>query len=681
MKKTPFLLAAVVVASPAFGQNDECTGALALAANAPTAFDTTAATPSAPAWPCAAGGGPDIWYSYTTSGIENIEVSTCDNATYDTAIEIFTGDCGNLVPLTCNDDGAGCTGFTSIAAASNVAAGTDLFIRIAGFNGAAGFGTVTLTSSPGGGGPANDECSGAVPLVNGTSQAYDTTSASTSAPAWPCAGGGGSDIWYSYTTSALSDVTVETCGSSYDTAIEIFSGDCSALVPIVCNDDFCGLQSTATAFSVPAGTELRIRVGGFAAGSGPGTVLLTEGAPFDCSTQPDDSFEDNDTCQTASALTTGIYQGLFCSLTDADFYEVSLGANDILDFVIFDTPNEDLDLNLYDSSCNLINSFDTDGLTYPAGGTAQTVIVEVFVDPNFSGVGCLNYDIDMSVAPDPCATLGADAFEENDDCATAVSLSDGSFPGLTVFESDNDYFAVTVADGATLDASIIFLNANGDTDLYLWDPLVACDTNVAGQGTGAGALAVGFSASDDEFITYTNTTGASQNLILEVDMFTAAGCNTYDLNVTGAGVSTGPIGSNYCIANANSTGSVASISGFGLTSVAGNDVTLTASNLPQNQFGILIVSASQGFVPNAGGTSNGNLCLGGAIGRYVGPGEILSSGGAGEFSLAIDLGLIPQGGGTTATVAGDTWNFQAWYRDGVGLGSNFTDGIQISFTN
>ena len=33
MKKTPFLLAAVVVASPAFGQNDECTGALALAAN------------------------------------------------------------------------------------------------------------------------------------------------------------------------------------------------------------------------------------------------------------------------------------------------------------------------------------------------------------------------------------------------------------------------------------------------------------------------------------------------------------------------------------------------------------------------------------------------------------------------------------------------------------------------
>ncbi|MEC8511373.1 MAG: hypothetical protein VX015_04440 [Planctomycetota bacterium] len=681
MKKTPFLLAAVVVASPAFAQNDECTGALALAANAPTAFDTTAATPSAPAWPCAAGGGPDIWYSYTTSGIENIQVSTCNNATYDTAIEIFSGDCANLIALICNDDGAGCTGFTSTASASNIPAGTDLFIRIGGFNGAVGTGTVTLSSTPGGGGPGGDECSGAVPLVNGVSQSYDTTTASSSIPAWPCAAGGGSDIWYSYTTTALSDVAVETCGSSYDTAIEIFSGDCTALVPLVCNDDACGLQSTATAFGVPAGTELRIRVGGFNGSSGPGTVLLTEGAPFDCSVQPDDSFEDNDTCQTAAALTTGIYQGLFCSLTDSDFYEVSLGATDILNFNILDTPNEDLDLNLYDSSCNLINFFDTDGLSYPASGTAQTVIVEVFVDPNFAGVGCLNYDIDMSVAPDPCSTLGTDAFEENDDCASAVPLSDGSYPGLTVFDADNDYFAVTVPDGGTLDASILFLNANGDVDLYLWDPLVACDTNVAGPGGGSGSLALGFSATDDETITYTNTTGGPQNLILEVDMFSSGGCNSYDLNVTGAGVSTGPIGTNYCTSNANSTGNAASISGFGLTRVSANDVTLTASNLPANQFGILIVSANRGFVPGAGGTSNGNLCLGGAIGRYVGPGEILSSGGAGEFSLSIDLGLIPQGGGTTATVAGDTWNFQAWYRDGVGLGSNFTDGIEIVFTN
>jgi hypothetical protein len=30
-------------------------------------------------------------------------------------------------------------------------------------------------------------------------------------------------------------------------------------------------------------------------------------------------------------------------------------------------------------------------------------------------------------------------------------------------------------------------------------------------------------------------------------------------------------------------------------------------------------------------------------------------------------------------MAGQTWNFQAWHRDQVGLGSNFTDGLEIQF--
>ena len=67
-----------------------------------------------------------------------------------------------------------------------------------------------------------------------------------------------------------------------------------------------------------------------------------------------------------------------------------------------------------------------------------------------------------------------------------------------------------------------------ERDLYLWDPLVSCDTNVAGPGTGTGALSVGFSVSDDEQVTYTNTTGAAQVLIIEVDMVTGGGGNDYD---------------------------------------------------------------------------------------------------------------------------------------------------------
>ena len=142
----------------------------------------------------------------------------------------------------------------------------------------------------------------------------------------------------------------------------------------------------------------------------------------------------------------------------------------------------------------------------------------------------------------------------------------------------------------------------------------------------------------------------------------------------------GPIGSLYCNpAIMNSTGSAGTMSAIGSTVAADNDVTLTASSLPANQFGIFVTSMTQAFVPGAGGTSNGDLCLGGSLGRYSAAGQILSSGGNGEFSLALDLTQTPQGAGFVTVMSGETWNFQAWYRDGVGVGSNFTDGLEISF--
>ncbi|MEM1452762.1 MAG: hypothetical protein AAGI22_26900, partial [Planctomycetota bacterium] len=233
--------------------------------------------------------------------------------------------------------------------------------------------------------------------------------------------------------------------------------------------------------------------------------------------------------------------------------------------------------------------------------------------------------------------------------------------------------------GATIVADIFFIDAFADTDLYLWDPLVSCDTNVAGPGTGTGALSVGFSVSDDEQVTYTNTTGAAQVLIIEVDMFTGGGCNDYDLQVAGTSGGGGGIGSNYCTANNNSTGVPAAIGAAGSRLVSSNDVTLTATDMPQMSFAFFLASTTQGFVPNPGG-SDGNLCLGGAIGRYVGPGQIQNSGTVGEVSLILDLTMVPQPMGFVSVMPGETWNFTCWFRDAnPGPTSNFTDGLTIVF--
>lgn len=144
---------------------------------------------------------------------------------------------------------------------------------------------------------------------------------------------------------------------------------------------------------------------------------------------------------------------------------------------------------------------------------------------------------------------------------------------------------------------------------------------------------------------------------------------------------TGSIGTPYCMVNANSTGVEAVLEANGSTTVANNDVTLVASSLPANQFGFFLNSDTTGFAANIGTNGAGNLCLGGVIGRYNGPGQILNAGPAGEFELALDLNAIPRGSMLQSAMAGDTWYFQAWFRDinVLGPSSNLTNGLEITF--
>lgn len=100
---------------------------------------------------------------------------------------------------------------------------------------------------------------------------------------------------------------------------------------------------------------------------------------------------------------------------------------------------------------------------------------------------------------------------------------------------------------------------------------------------------------------------------------------------------------------------------------------------PDGSGGVFETSRDQGFVPGVNGTSNGNLCLGGAIGGYSLPTQILSSGSGGTFSLGIDLTAVPEGATPVPVLAGEARNFLAWHRDPAGPGSNFTDGLEIVF--
>ncbi len=112
--------------------NDECVDAILLVDGVNGSFSSTGAFTSSPSWSCASGGN-DVWFSYVSSGNGTLTVSTCGLATYDSAIQMFSGSCGSLTSVACNDD----TCALQSTASATVSAGV-YYIRVGGYSGATG---------------------------------------------------------------------------------------------------------------------------------------------------------------------------------------------------------------------------------------------------------------------------------------------------------------------------------------------------------------------------------------------------------------------------------------------------------------------------------------------------------------------------------------------------------------
>lgn len=137
----------------------------------------------------------------------------------------------------------------------------------------------------------------------------------------------------------------------------------------------------------------------------------------------------------------------------------------------------------------------------------------------------------------------------------------------------------------------------------------------------------------------------------------------------------GTIGTSYCVAAANSSGQAASILINGSARVLDNDLELRAVGMPVATNGYFLCSQAQGSVNNPGG-SQGNLCLGSGIGRFLQ--QVQNSGQSGSIAIQPNLLALPTSTGPVAAQAGQTWYFQAWFRDAnPQLTSNFSRGASL----
>ena len=130
--------AITAVAGGSSGGNDECVTAIALSTGVNGPFSNASATLSTPAFNCGSSVGKDLWFNYTAGFTAPHTFRTCSAAlTLDTVLEVFSGGCGALTRLGCNDDGPGSCALGS-SLTVNLTGGQVYRIRVGGYNGASG---------------------------------------------------------------------------------------------------------------------------------------------------------------------------------------------------------------------------------------------------------------------------------------------------------------------------------------------------------------------------------------------------------------------------------------------------------------------------------------------------------------------------------------------------------------
>ncbi|QDV05519.1 hypothetical protein Poly30_10170 [Planctomycetes bacterium Poly30] len=402
--------------------------------------------------------------------------------------------------------------------------------------------------------------------------------------------------------------------------------------------------------------------------------IRNQACPFD------DALEDFDTCQSSFPLVsvpTIELQRLAVLDGDDDWFDIRLQPGERLDVaIVFEHARADIDLFLVDlnggncggpSLASSVSTTDNESVSFTnTSGSVQDIAIGVEWYDSAAGNSCNDYELQYSVTAAP----GDDLFEDNDDLCTPSPVGLGVHENLIVFDTDSDFYFFGVVQGERANVSIDFLHADGDLDLRLYDVTNGC--------IGAPLIGSSDSTSNYEEVSFTATNPGVTLCTLEVFYYpNDGGNNQYELTL-GKGFPTS-IGETVCNNTPNSTGLQGFIIGSGSDVVSANSLTLGCQDLPVNSFAFF--NGSMGFqrVANPGG-SQGDLCIAGApIGRFVGPGQVQSSGSTGFVSLQVDLTNLPQPTGSVAALPGDTWYFQLWYRDAVGgmPVSNFSSGLRV----
>jgi hypothetical protein len=313
-----------VTDAPNTPANDDCTAAqalppVALTGNCSYVTGTNVgatSTPNVPAPGCSQYNGGDVWYSFVVPASGSITVQTdsiSGSPITDTALALYSGACGSLTLLDCDDDSSP-NGNFSLLSVSGRAAGEVIYVRVWEYgNDAFGRFKICASYSP----PAsNDDCVNSVLLTSGatcTPTSGTVVGASQSLPASTCGTGtpptSANDVWYRFVATATGQIIQVT--SSFTAAIEVRSGSCATSASVA-----CGTGSRLAVSGLTVGTTYLLRIYN-------NTTFTPSTLAFTVCVSDAPSAPANDNCTTAQAFPT-LVAGAGCNYLTAS----NVGATD-----------------------------------------------------------------------------------------------------------------------------------------------------------------------------------------------------------------------------------------------------------------------------------------------------------------------------------------------------------------
>ncbi len=277
-----FVLNCAVVAP----SNDDCSGAIALTPSSSCSYTTytnsgATASSSIPAPGCANYSGGDVWFSVVVPSNGTINVDTQTGVLTDGGMALYSGTCGSLTLLACDDDSSA-NGLMPYLSQTGLTPGQTIYIRMweYGNDNNGTFGICVTSPIP----PTNDNCSGATtltvnPTITCTINTNGTTTGSTQSQAG-CSGTADDDVWYQFTATDASHTITVTPNTLSNAVFQVFSGSCGSLVSMACINTTTGTSNeTTTLTGLTIGTTYTIRVYSNANGSGQGTFSICVTTP------------------------------------------------------------------------------------------------------------------------------------------------------------------------------------------------------------------------------------------------------------------------------------------------------------------------------------------------------------------------------------------------------------------